>query len=563
MLRPLAALALILAWGAALPAPADQPSFTLYYHWNTHERVAHSVTVEIMSDGRASCKIRQPAYSRQSSRSDLDLTPQEVAYFESLFRRVVALDRRAVEATPIYARAVIKTWRMTEDGETRELSYARTDNPWVTDLEQAMRGFAARELALLRLAQHDPKARYYTAHDVLSGLKQRRIFRPEDLRAPLLEAAREWPAPGLSFDHTRDTIANLVQALSYCESPEQWVGDVTELYARQPHESRAIMLRAIAESNLLSELEGDRGRMLVPLMIEGLIDMLHDRALPDGENVWHAALSLINALGSLRDARAVDLLSSNVVWLMTGRPNVASWAASALCAIGLPGIRALIERADSPDAVARGIARHALSTAAQRYLSLWWRDAPSPARVDEVRQFLVERGLGPEGIDAFDIADAAANALHQTYPGWRYITSSEFSAPALHGLYEWDNDPRKRGPQRCRLDYDGNGLEDIALLIRKDDEFKLVVLRQMGEGRWTTNELTSLSRDDAYDESYRGIATFIAPAPPQTIIRPGSSAGDTPMTFGTAGIALRRGEEPAGTVFYWAGDGAAPHTASP
>jgi len=567
MLRPLAALALILAWGAALPAPADQPSFTLYYHWNTHERVAHSVTVEIMSDGRASCKIRQPAYSRQSSRSDLDLTPQEVAYFESLFRRVVALDRRAVEATPIYARAVIKTWRMTEDGETRELSYARTDNPWVTDLEQAMRQFAARELALLRLAQDDPKARYYTAHDVLSDLRQGRIFRPEDLQGPLLAAAREWPAPGLSFDHSRDTIANLFQALAYCESPEQWVGDVMELYARQPHESRAIMLRAIAESNLLSGLEDRRGRMLVPLMIEGLTEMLDDPALPEGGNVWHAALNLTNALGSLRDARALEVLSSERPWEIQDKLSLMGAAASALPRIGLPGVHALVEKTSSDCFLVRQTAQAELAHAAQVYAfpsSILPRGAdPTLEQVDQVRQFLVERGLGPEGIDAFDIADAAANALHQTYPGWRYITSSEFSAPALHGLYEWDNDPRKRGPQRCRLDYDGNGLEDIALLIRKDDEFKLVVLRQMGEGRWTTNELTSLSRDDAYDESYRGIATFIAPAPPQTIIRPGSSAGDTPMTFGTAGIALRRGEEPAGTVFYWAGDGAAPHTASP
>jgi len=561
MLRPLAALVLVLGCGACLPAPADQPSFTLYYHWSSPLHVPHFRTVEIMSDGRASCDI---AYAGGRGRSDLELTPQEVAYFEALFRRVLALDREAIEKTGAFMRpAGFTTWRMVKWGKTKEVSYAHTDNPWATDLEQDMRRFAAREFALATLAEDDPKARYNAAYDVLSDLKQGRIFRPEDLRAPLLAAAWEWPAPGLSLDHSRDTIANLFQALAYCESPEQWVGDVMELYARQPHESRAIMLRAIAESNLLSELEGDRGRMLVPLMSEGLIDMLHDRALPDGENVWHAALSLINALGSLRDPRAVNALSSTVVWRTTRRPNVASWAASALCAIGMPGIRALIERADSPDAVARGIARHALSTAAQRYAFAWWRDAPSPAQVDEVREFLVERGLGPEGTDAFDIADAAANSLHQSYPGWRYIMSSEFSGPVLQSLYEWDSDPRKRGPQRCRLDYDGNGLEDIALLIRKDDEFKLVVLLQTSGGCWTTDELTSLSHGDAYDESYRGIAIFIAPAPPQTIIRPASPGDDRSITFHTTGIALHRGEEPAGTVFYWTGDGVAPDAASP
>jgi hypothetical protein len=305
--------------------------------------------------------------------------------------------------------------------------------------------------------------------------------------------------------------------------------------------------------------------MLVPLMIEGLTEMLDDSALPDGGNVWHAALNLINALARLRDARAVEVLSSDTVWRMTERPNLASWAASALCATGMPGIRALIERADSPDMVARRIALRALGTAAQRYVYLWWRDAPSPAQVDRVRQFLVERGLGPEGIDAFDIADAAANALHQSYPGWRYIMSSEFSAPALHGLHEWDSDPRKRGPQRCRLDYDGNSLEDTALLIRKDDEFKLVVLLQTSEDRWKTEELTSFPLEAARDRSHRGLVVFIAPAPPQTLILPGSPSGGNSITLDTPGIALHRVGEPATTVFYWywAASSAGPHTASP
>jgi len=558
MLRPLAALVLILGCGACLPASADQPSFTMYYHWEDGLSAYRSVTVEIASHGRASCEVD---YLTRQSRSELKLTPQEVAYFEARFRRVVVLNRAAVEVMAVDTG--FTTWRTIEDGQTTELSYVHTDNPWAMDLRQTMWRFAAREIALLALSRDDPKARYNAAHDVLSDLKQGRILRPEDLRAPLLEAAREWPTPGLSFDHSRDTIANLIHALAYCESPEQWVGDVTGLYARQPHESRAIMLRAIAESNLLSELEGDRGRMLVPLMIEGLAAMLDDPALPEGGNVWHAALNLTDALGSLRDPRAVEVLTSDMVWRMTGRPDAASWAASALCETGMPGIKALVERADSPDPAARGIARHTLRTAAQRYAFAWWRDAPSPAQVDQVRQFLVERGLGPEGIDAFDIADAAAKALHQTYPDWQYVMSSEFSAPALHGLHEWEYDPRKRGPQRCRLDYDGNGLEDIALLIRKDDEFKLVVLRQTSEARWTTDELTSFSREDAFDDSHRGIVIFITPAPRQTIIRPGSSADDTSMTFETTGIALRRGEERAATVFYWAGDGAAPHPANP
>ena len=117
MLRPLAALVLILGCGASLPAPADQPSLTMSYHWERGLSAYRFVTVEIMSDGRASCEID---YAGRQNRSDLELTPQEIAYFETLFRRVVALDRRAIEA--MATDTGLTTCRMTEDGRARELS---------------------------------------------------------------------------------------------------------------------------------------------------------------------------------------------------------------------------------------------------------------------------------------------------------------------------------------------------------------------------------------------------------------------------------------------------------
>jgi hypothetical protein len=286
----------------------------MYFHWEGGFSPYRSATVVIAPDGRTSCEID---YLGERHRSELALTPQEVACFAAQLRRVLALDRQEIEV--MAEDTGLTTWRMTEGGQTRELSYVHTQNPWPTELFREMWRFVERETALLTLRQGGARPRYHAARKALADLRQERVFRPEDLRLPLIDLATEWPAPGLPPDHSRETISVFLRALAHCEPAEQWAGDVMELFAAKPRESRVVMLRAMVGLSSSSELGERHRRLLVPVMLDGLDELLGDPSLPEDQEAVRACLALVESLGHLRDGRVAEALASDRVRSLTTR----------------------------------------------------------------------------------------------------------------------------------------------------------------------------------------------------------------------------------------------------
>ena len=315
MLRSRMGFLLLLALALGLPRiAAGEPGRTMYYHWEGGFSPYGFATVVIAADGSAWCEID---YLGERSRSDLVLTPQEVACFAAQFRRVLSLDRQVIEV--MAEDTGLTTWRMTEGGQTRELSYVHTQNPWATELFREMWRFVERETALLRLGQDSARARYQAARKVLSDLRQERVFHPQDLRRPLLDLARHWPAPGLSPDNSRESISMLLEALARCEPAEQWAGDLMELFAGKPRESRIVMLRAMVSLSFSPDVSERHRRLLVPLILDGLDELLDDPKLPEDQETLRACVALVESLGHLRDGRVAETLSSDRVRSLAGR----------------------------------------------------------------------------------------------------------------------------------------------------------------------------------------------------------------------------------------------------
>ena len=532
---------------------ASPPAYTMTYHQEGAFSAYRFVTVEIASDGNTRCEMD---YAGQRLTSGLKLSPQEVAYYEYQFRKVVALDRKAIELMAVDTGTT--TWRITESGHSRELTYIFTLNPWATELSQEMWRFVNRQRAILDLGQADSKKLYHAAYEITDLSRGRTIPRPEDLRAPLLEAMQRWPAPGLSFDHQRGTITNLLIALSHMEPQEQWVGDVMALYAGKSRDTQVTLLRFIADGNFLSNLEvsrkDGRGRLLAPLMIQGLRDLLGDPGLAKSDRDQMTCMELINALGSLRDARALEVLASALEhrrpWEKFGLTN---WAARSLSRMGMVGVRVLVDMAASDDEHVRGTAVSELRIAAQIYAFPSSLDSPertpSTDQIDEVRQLLVERGLGPEGMDSFDLPAEAAKALHASFAEWRLMRTSEFSVLVVTPIRA--PFPHRAGPQRCKGDFDGNGLDDIALLVRKDDDVKLVVLRQAAENCWTADGLADFKYQAPAHPGYAEFATYITPVSPVEVRPWPPTEKGNHLELRNTGIEVRQAEGPS-IIYYLA-----------
>jgi len=176
----------------ALASPGVQAVVapTMYFRHEGGLSPYRFVTVAITADDHLTCEIE---YASQRSKSTLLLTKQELTHFQSQFYRVLSLPRWTVEKMATDAGKT--TWRMTDQGNTRELSYEYTDNPWCRELSQEMWRIIKREMALLALRPEANRGRAHGDYEVASDLRQGRIFRLESLRAPLLEALAAGPRP--------------------------------------------------------------------------------------------------------------------------------------------------------------------------------------------------------------------------------------------------------------------------------------------------------------------------------------------------------------------------------
>jgi len=190
---------------------------------------------------------------------------------------------------------------------------------------------------------------------------------------------------------------HLLHALAYAVPPEEWAGHVEDLYARLPSAARVIMLRTLSVDNFLSDLRDRQGRLLVPLLVNGLNGLLADPRIGSDKRLQEAAMEVTIALGYLRDARAVEVLASDRLWGLKGTCPPAGWAARALAEIGLPGVKALLPKASAHDESPRQLAERTLQYAVQHYTSearlLPPGQGPTAEEASEIRKFLEARGF--------------------------------------------------------------------------------------------------------------------------------------------------------------------------
>jgi hypothetical protein len=548
-------------------------NWTATYHRQYALSVYRSATVEIGLDGHTRCT--RGIRANESETAEIDLSSQEVVYYRHLFDHVVALDRAGIELTAVDAG--VTTWRVTSDSETRELTYICTENPWALAAERAIQRLVSRAFFLCGsdVAVYPPG----TPSDDL--LRDAALIAPEALRgrfrAELAAKVMARRSPG-----RHRTAAGILKRLAYCEPPEMWVGDVMLAYEQAGPDLRMALLMAIAEFPFDVGEDTPRGYLLTPLMIQGLEWVLTSAPgeMKGNSTRWRVACELIGALGKYRDARAIPVLTSPTLWTIGDsthalRPS----AARALCRMGMPGVILLVGKTSFDPLCMRDGACRELRRAVATYGS---RDhveprsrVPDPGKVEHLRRFLVERGIGLEGMDAFSVPAGAAKALHASFPGWEYVPTSEFDVTTLEGWGKYDF--AHSGPQRCRLDFDGNGVEDdeewckdIALIVRKDDRLKVIVLLQhpaeasnATEGscssslpwdtaQWTTCELTEFAVDRVRRELWPGhvpLIVSIAPVSAAQMVAVNASSSRPVIPSKGDGIELR--EETGRTVFYW------------
>jgi len=91
------------------------------------------------------------------------------------------------------------------------------------------------------------------------------------------------------------------------------------------------------------------------------------------------------------------------------------------------------------------------------------------------------------GAAASVLPKKAASSLEKKYPGWREMKPTEFGEDVTKSVRLHFG--KSAVPQRIQGDLDGNKKPDFALLIRKSNEVKLVVLRQLPRDKWDICEL--------------------------------------------------------------------------
>jgi hypothetical protein len=90
------------------------------------------------------------------------------------------------------------------------------------------------------------------------------------------------------------------------------------------------------------------------------------------------------------------------------------------------------------------------------------------------------------GAAASVLPKKAASALAKKYPGWREMKPAEFDESVNKSVQARFG--KSAVPQRIQGDFDGNKKLDFALLIRKSNDIKLVVLRQLPRDKWDIRE---------------------------------------------------------------------------
>lgn len=204
-------------------------------------------------------------------------------------------------------------------------------------------------------------------------------------------------------------------------------------------------------------------------------------------------------------------------------------------------------------------------TAAEEYPSLARiaADGADPAQaqaqrlmlaVAEAKERHMARSLAPmlipEPPRGLHLPDGAIIALAESYPGWHVLGSSGFDDGVVATVR--NRFGGSAGPQHCSGDFDGNGAEDWALLLRRDAEVALVALHRRDGDGWAAHELRRFPFDAGLQRGYDGFTIYLTPRSPGTVAyRPAGGEEKTGrLALEHEGIELHWAGK-AGVLYHW------------
>jgi len=181
------------------------------------------------------------------------------------------------------------------------------------------------------------------------------------------------------------------------------------------------------------------------------------------------------------------------------------------------------------------------------------------ARQKQIQKIMAAFPVVPPEIK---IPASAKVALEYKYPDWHIMGIQGFDKAVLDSLLSRDGTSAL--PQIIRGDFDGNGLEDIALLIRRSPmpygqpsaNVKLISLRQIKSKQWRAEELTAFPFASGFQSGYSRFTIYIALQKPGKVAFWDSKRSDKSgnLDLGTDGIELNI-EGKASMLYYWNGKG--------
>jgi hypothetical protein len=165
----------------------------------------------------------------------------------------------------------------------------------------------------------------------------------------------------------------------------------------------------------------------------------------------------------------------------------------------------------------------------------------------EERQF----PLVPKGVT---LPASAVKALRSRYPHWHVMGTNGFAPEVVASVQKRFG--KGAGPQHVWGDFDGNGLGDVALLVRGNggDGVKLIAMRQWKADRWAADELTSFPFSGGLQGGYSGFTIYITPRAPGEVAYWQDQGKTGRLDLGHDGVELGY-EGKASMLYYWTGSG--------
>jgi len=159
--------------------------------------------------------------------------------------------------------------------------------------------------------------------------------------------------------------------------------------------------------------------------------------------------------------------------------------------------------------------------------------------------------LVPKGVH---LPPGAVAVLQSSHPDWHVMGTKGFDVSVVKSVRSRFGEDA--GPQHCWGDFDGNGLRDVALLIRRNigDGVKLIVLRQLQEKRWVPHELHSFSFGSGFQGGYSGFTIYLTPRSPGTVEFWHDQGKTGKLDLTSDGIKFNF-EGKASVLYYWNGSG--------